>query len=128
MMFWHIRGLAKATSDDGFADSKALIVVAGAQGCLIVAVLSLISVVLQQRILPAPGLATILFSFGVAFALIAVNHRMLLFQNRWRRFETEFKRYPRGVRIVQAWFVWIAVILIIALMLVATSAASRIPR
>lgn len=96
-MFWELRTIFAAFSDDGLADWKAAAVIALFEFLAIVGITNATAVYLGRRLIEKGS--SFIFLVGLAVAIINTpailgNHR------RWNRLSTEFASYSAPTRIV----------------------------
>jgi hypothetical protein len=104
--------------DDGFSEWKAVTILVMIESLALVTVLALMGNVwprgwdaLQTFRFPVLALAVLAISIG--------NYRALIYQQRWRRFEVEFRAIPLPFRMVTA----AAMVLLVVLIYFALSAS-----
>jgi multisubunit Na+/H+ antiporter MnhB subunit len=127
--YWELRRFFRTfLHDDGYSDWKALAVICCAQLGGIMAAVSVISIILGHRILPASRASMYSFAIALACGVTAVNYYALRFQNKWARFEAEFEHYSARAQTLGRLAVFVAVIVIAVTTLLAAAAASHLPR
>jgi hypothetical protein len=114
--FFRLRNCARALSNDGLHDWKALLVISVVQIYVLLDAAFLSEVILRRRLFPSNWSVVVV---PLAFGLVAANYFALLYEERWRRYEDEFRSYSAKARRVGA-IVIIAVIVLVLLSLVVT--------
>jgi archaellum biogenesis protein FlaJ (TadC family) len=94
-VYWALRRLFRELSDDGYSDWKALAIISLVEVFLFVSAIFFISILLGQSaaawLMHWKLYGAILISFGV----VASNHYLLRFEDKWAQFEQEFNSYSR---------------------------------
>ena len=112
-MFWELRTIARAISDDGLGDWKATGTIVIFEILAIVGLTNAAAVYLGRRLIDKGSP----FIFLVAFAVAIVNTPAILDKRkRWDRLSAEFEGYSPTIRIVGGFAV---VLLIVAAIIVA---------
>jgi uncharacterized membrane protein YhaH (DUF805 family) len=112
-MFWELRTIARAISDDSLSDWKAIGTIVIFEILAIVGLANAAAVYLGRRLIDKGSP----FIFLVAFAVAIVNTPAILGKRkRWDRLSAEFEGYSRTIRIVGGFAV---VLLIVAAIIVA---------
>ena len=111
-MFWELRTIARAISDDGLSDWKATGTIVIFEILAIVGLTDATAVYLGHRLIDKGSP----FIFLVGFAIVVINIPAAVGKHkRWDRLSTEFESYSRPVRIVGGIMV---VLLVVAAILV----------
>jgi uncharacterized membrane protein YhaH (DUF805 family) len=112
-MFWELRTIARAISDDGLSDWKATGTIVIFEILAIVGLTNAAAVYLGRRLIDKGSP----FIFLVAFAVAIVNTPAILGKRkRWDRLSAEFEGYSPTIRIVGGFAV---VLLVVAAIIVA---------
>ncbi len=111
-MFWELRTIFAAFSDDDLSDWKATAVIVVFEIVAIVGLTNAAAVYLGRKLIEKGGP----FIFLVGFAVVIINTpAMLSNHRRWKTLGTEFATYSAPIRIVGG----IAVLLLVAVAIVA---------
>ena len=106
-MFWELRTISGAISDDGLADWKATGIIVVFEILAIVGLTNATAVYLGRRLIDKGSP----FIFLVAFAVAIVNTPAILGKRkRWDRLSAEFEGYSRTIRIVGGFAVVLLVV------------------
>lgn len=118
----------KSIWDDGMAEWKAIFVMSIATTFALVSLAAITSITLQRRVLlpDARSLFTILWG-GVSAALFTFNYLTLLSEDKWSRFEADFRHTPKLIRIWIGVAVCAGVILIFVTAQWTVTIASKLP-
>jgi len=112
-MFWELRTIARAISDDGLADWKATGTIVIFEILAIVGLTNAAAVYLGRRLIDKGSP----FIFLVAFAVAIVNTPAILDKRkRWDRLSAEFEGYSPTIRIVGG---FVVVLLVVGAIIVA---------
>jgi uncharacterized membrane protein YhaH (DUF805 family) len=112
-MFWELRTIARAISDDGLADWKATGTIVIFEILAIVGLTNAAAVYLGRRLIDKGSP----FIFLVAFAVAIVNTPAILGKRkRWDRLSAEFEGYSPTIRIVGD---FVVVLLVVGAIIVA---------
>jgi uncharacterized membrane protein YhaH (DUF805 family) len=112
-MFWELRTIARAISDDGLADWKATGTIVIFEILAIVGLTNAAAVYLGRRLIDKGSP----FIFLVAFAVAIVNTPAILGKRkRWDRLSAEFEGYSPTIRIVGG---FVVVLLVVGAIIVA---------
>lgn len=112
--FCVLRSTFKWTWDDGLEDWKAILVMSVAANFGAIAVANMTSIALERRVLlpeTKPMFVTLWGSVGMG--LVILNHYTLIYERKWSRFEEDFQRVSKVVRMSGGLAVWITLILFI---------------
>jgi len=112
-MFWELRTIARAISDDGLADWKATGTIVIFEILAIVGLTNAAAVYLGRRLIDKGSP----FIFLVSFAVAIVNTPAILGKRkRWDRLSAEFEGYSPTIRIVGG---FVVVLLVVGAIIVA---------
>jgi len=91
LFFYKLYCLFKSQSEDGWEDWKALVVIGGLQGLLIIEFYTWCDIIFKNNNIEfsSPRIVIAL----IAIIITAFNYYVLLYQDRWRQYEEEFKQY-----------------------------------
>jgi archaellum biogenesis protein FlaJ (TadC family) len=122
-VFWNIRGFFKGMYDDGYAGLKAQALMGSTEVLGIVAIANILSILVGRDVLPESTPSLVLLGAGTCIGIATLNYR-LLSENKWARFDSEFKNYSAGKKIFGRLAI-IAVIIGIMAIFLASGAAFR---
>lgn len=93
-VFSRFRAFAAAMAEDGLQDWKALLFLSVFQGAVLYAIMVLIAE--WTSALSYYFVTSSKLGLTVAVVLVTFNYRLLLHKDRWRRYETIFRRYSKS--------------------------------
>ena len=121
--FWQMKRVFKSYNNDGYAEFAALTLLGGIQLTGIVTVLALVSSLVGHRIIPGKPLGLALVAL-----LVAGNHLVLLYRNRWTRYRAEFENYSARAHTLGAVAVYVSLVVAPVVLVLSGIALSHLPR